>query len=165
MEQFTIFYESLRGLWWILSTNTLQCFLVIYTHFWTYNLKKNAVLNRKCSFIKFYLSLKWVFLFIKFGYLFSFSCLCFHSFFFNRWIKIQSLTNFTKVENNQDNKLDKTMDNTMDNTMFYVVLILLVVSAISNIFVVLFCCIYKSGQCNCKAKKRELIIYFTNQLW
>lgn len=157
MEQFTIFYESLRGLWWILSTNTLQCVLVIYTHFWTYNLKKNAVLNRKCSFIKFYLSLKWVFLFIKFGYLFGFSCLCFHSVFFNRWIKIQSLTNFTKVEKNQDNKLD----NTMDNTMFYVFLILLVVSAISNIF----CCIYKSGQCNCKTKKRELIIYFTNQLW
>lgn len=42
MEQFTIFYESLRGLWWILSTNTLQCVLVIYTHFWTYNLKKTV---------------------------------------------------------------------------------------------------------------------------
>lgn len=81
MEQFTIFYESLRGLWWVLSTNTLQCVLVIYTHFWIYNLKKNTVLNRKCSFIKFYLSLKWVFLFIIFGYLFGFSCLCFHSVF------------------------------------------------------------------------------------
>lgn len=72
-------------------------------------------------------------------------------FFWNRWFKIQSLTDLTKVENNQN------------NIKFYVFVSLFVVSAVSNI-VLLYCCIYKRGQWNCETKKRELIIYFTNQV-
>lgn len=118
---------------------------------------KNTVQNRECSFIKLHLSLKCSCSLNLDTYLVFHACdfagffiILVLFFFFNRCSKTQSLTDFTEVENNQD------------NTKFYLFLTLFVVSAILNIVVFLYCCICKSGQCNCKTKKRELIIYFTN---